>query len=564
MPNRKPGGGRGKLSATELAAIVESGPGLNAVVDADATFLYCSPSLAQALGTTDEALEKTSLTDATNPESAQSLATAVTRAAIDQSPSSLSARFKCDGETEWQAFDVLVRPFDRRSGDHVAAVHLREVGAIPEPSTQGLGITTEWLGRAALTERLERSIVRSRRAEGYEFALLLVDLDGFKLINDSLGRVRGDEFLRAVARRLYRTVRPGDYVVQLSGDEFAVVVDNLPSPDMATDVARRVQASLREVIQLGEEKLVATAGIGIALSRTGYEEAEVALRDAGTALSRAKAHGPGALGIFDQEMRERALARMHLERDLRQAIERDEFMLYFQPEVSLETGKLVAFEALIRWQHPERGLVSPGEFIPLAEQTRLIVPISEWVFPEACRQAAEWQKRFGFDPAISVSVNVAPILFTESLVEVLLGSLEQSGLPASSLVVEITETLLLRDFEGVIAILNELQEHGIRIHLDDFGTGFSSLSYLSQLPADAVKIDRSFVSRMVEDMRSELMVGAIIDLAHRLEKSVIAEGVETEAQAEHLRSLGCELGQGYYFGRPMGKDAGTEWLAART
>ncbi len=564
MPNRKPGGGRGKLSATELAAIVESGPGLNAVVDADATFLYCSPSLAQTLGTTDEALEKTSLTDATNPESASSLATAVTRAAIDQSPSSLSARFKCDGETEWQAFDVLVRPFDRRSGDHVAAVHLREVGATPEPSTQGLGITTEWLGRAALTERLEHSIVRSRRAEGYEFALLLVDLDGFKLINDSLGRVRGDEFLRAVARRLYRTVRPGDYVVQLSGDEFAVVVDNLPSPDTATDVARRVQASLREVIQLGDEKLVATAGIGIALSRTGYEDAEVALRDAGTALSRAKAHGPDALGIFDQEMRERALARMHLERDLRQAIERDEFILYFQPEVSLDTGKLVAFEALIRWQHPERGLVSPGEFIPLAEETRLIVPISEWVFPEACRQAAEWQKRFGFDPAIAISVNVAPILFTESLIDVLLGSLERSGLPATSLVVEITETLLLRDFEGVITILNELQEHGIRIHLDDFGTGFSSLSYLSQLPADAVKIDRSFISRMVGDMRSELMVGAIIDLAHRLEKSVIAEGVETEAQAEHLRSLGCELGQGYYFGRPMGKDAGTEWLAARS
>ena len=384
-----------------MAAIVESGPGLNAVVDASAAFLYCSPSLAQALGTTDEALEKTSLTDAINPEATRGLATAVTRAAIDQSPSSFSARFKCNGETEWQAFDVLVRPFDRRSGDHVAAVHLREVGATPETPAQGLGVATEWLGRAALIERLERSIVRSRRTEGYEFALLLVDLDGFKLINDSLGRERGDEFLRAVARRLYRTVRPGDYVLQLSGDEFAIVVDNLPSPDTATDVARRVQASLREVIQLGDEQFVATAGIGIALSRTGYSDAEIALRDAGTALTRAKANGPDALGIFDQEMRERAIERMHLERDLRQAIDRDEFTLHFQPELSLETGQLVGFEALIRWQHPERGLVSPGDFIPLAEQTRLIVPISEWVFPEACRQASEWQKRFGFDPAIS-------------------------------------------------------------------------------------------------------------------------------------------------------------------
>jgi diguanylate cyclase (GGDEF)-like protein/PAS domain S-box-containing protein len=409
--------------------------------------------------------------------------------------------------------------------------------------------------RTAFIDRLERSIARAQHRSDYIFAVLFLDVDRFKLVNDSLGHMSGDQLLISLARRLSGILRPGDMVAHIGGDEFAVLADHIAKPDDATQIASRIQRGLQTPFSLAGQEVFATTSIGIAMSTSGYERPEEVLRDADAAMYRAKAQGSGRYELFDKGMHARALARLKLETDLRRAIERNELLLHYQPVVSLSSGKITGFEALARWQHPERGLVGPLEFIPVAEETGLIVPIGAWVVGEACRQARRWQERFPRTP-LSVSMNLTSTHFTET--EVMRGieqALQETGLDGHHLMIEITESVMMKEIDSVIAILLALKSLDIELHIDDFGTGYSSLSYLHRLPTDALKIDRSFVSRMGKGKSDIAIVRTIVEMAHNLGRHVIAEGIETPEQLERLRALGCEFGQGYHFSRPLEEQA---------
>ena len=403
--------------------------------------------------------------------------------------------------------------------------------------------------RKAFLDRLFRSLRRAQRG-AYEFAVLFLDLDRFKLINDSLGHVVGDQLLIALAARLNECLRPGDLVAHLGGDEFGILVDHIQSPVDASHVAERVQASVSAPFKAGSQEVFTSASIGIAFSASGYERPEDLLRDADTAMYRAKSLGSGRTQIFDREMHARALARLTLETDLRRALERGEFRLHYQPIVSLATGRISGFEALVRWSHPTRGLLLPAEFLSVAEETGIVVPMTSWVLKEACSQLQSWQ-RFPGAAAFSISVNLAsPDVAQPEMVEAVWEALARSGLEARRLRLEITESTIMKDLEAVIPLLVALKELGIGIHIDDFGTGYSSLSYLHRLPTDALKVDRSFVGRS-ESPTDAAIVRTIVELAHNLNRQVIAEGIETPDQLALLRSLRCEYGQGFHFAAPL-------------
>jgi diguanylate cyclase (GGDEF)-like protein len=521
------------------------------IADALGRILYSSRALAASLGHARGGFRARALAQLVHADDSGRLEAALVSSLGGQASAAEVRLLRRDGS--YRAFAVDALPLRRK---RAAAVALLRFSAAGRVAAVGLP------DRAAFVERLQRSLRRIRLSPGHYLAVLLLDLDDFTLVNDSLGRAKGDELLSAVAMRVSESLRPGDEVAYVGADEFAILVDNVPDENAVAQVAERVQAALRRPFQIGGEEVFASAGIGIAFSSTAYETAEDALRDAGTALGRAKRIGPGRLEMFDPQMRDRAVARLRLETDLRRALEREEFRVHYQPVVSLSTGAPVGVEALVRWQHPERGLVPPGEFIPAAEETQLIVPICGWVLREGCRQIRDWQERLG-QPSLSLSMNLTPPHFVEAAVaETVREALESSGLRGESLVVEITESVLMTDFEAVIEVLHVLKRRGVSVHLDDFGTGYSSLSYLSRLPADALKIDRSFVSRMLEEPDVEVMVRAIIELAHNLGKGVVAEGIETVEQAQRLRALGCELAQGYHFARPMAAAGVEQWFAS--
>ena len=413
-------------------------------------------------------------------------------------------------------------------------------------------------GRATFVRRLERTVQRALADERLLYAVLLVEIDELALSGDSSGRAGAEALLPAVGRRLQGCVRPGDAVGHLEAGRFAILVERLASGESALALATRVQASLLAPFRVPAGEVFARAAAGMALSTSGYALAEDVLRDAGIALARAKEHGAGGLEVFDTAMRERAQSRLRLEAELRRGLEHGEFVLHYQPIVDAATGAPYGFEALLRWQHPLRGLVMPAQFIRVAEDTGLIVPIADGVFPEACEAVRAWRER---RPALSLSMNFTATHFHDaSVVDSVLRALERSGLPPQALVVEITETALVTDFATVAAALGELRDHGVRVHLDDFGTGYSSLSYLHNLPIDAIKIDRSFVSRLETAPSAAALVKAVLDLAASLGKRVIAEGVENEAQAARLRALGCPLLQGFLFSPALPRADAGRWL----
>jgi diguanylate cyclase (GGDEF)-like protein/PAS domain S-box-containing protein len=418
--------------------------------------------------------------------------------------------------------------------------------------------------RALFMDHLNLAIARSKRHEDHLFAVLYLDLDRFKVINDSLGHMIGDLLLVEIARRLGGCLRPGDTVARLGGDEFTVLVDDIKDESEAIYVAERIKKELTKSFNLSGREVFTTLSIGIAPSSTGYDRAEDILRDADTAMYRAKSLGKARHEIFDKAMHARAINLLQLETDLRKAIEHQEFFIQYQPIVDLDNFSLRGFEALVRWRHPERGFISPIDFIPVAEETGMIIQIGEWVLREACRQIQRWQVVFPSDPPLFISVNLSGKQFTQAdLIHEVAYILSETRIDPHSLKLEITESMVMENIEAATEMLNELRALGVQLSIDDFGTGYSSLSYLHRFPIDTLKIDRSFVTQMSENNENAEIVRTIVMLAQNLGMDVVAEGVETNEQLALLRKLGCENGQGYFFSKPLDV-AGAEKIIADT
>jgi diguanylate cyclase (GGDEF)-like protein len=405
--------------------------------------------------------------------------------------------------------------------------------------------------RALFIERVDQAIARRARIGG-RLAVLFLDLDGFKLVNDGLGHAAGDQLLAAVGDRLRRTLRAADTVARLGGDEFAVLLEDIRDDEQPLRAAERVAEALRAPLRLAARLVQIRSSIGVVVDAGEAASADELLRNADVAMYRAKANGRGRHAVFEPAMHAAQLGKLELEGELRVAIERGEFGLRYQPIVDLASGRLAALEALLRWHHPARGLMSPLDFVPLAEETGQIVPIGAWVLREACRQLASWRREGVVGGGIHISVNLSTRQLQD---DAFLGEVEaaliDTGLTPDALVLEITESVMLVDDSDAVGVLQTLRRHGVHVALDDFGTGYSSLGYLKSLPADGIKIDRSFIDGLGVEKEKGAIVEAAITFAHALDLTVTAEGIESDEQLAQLVALGCDLGQGFRFSAPL-------------
>jgi diguanylate cyclase (GGDEF)-like protein len=416
--------------------------------------------------------------------------------------------------------------------------------------------------RAGFSRRLREALAGDHEP-GAAPALLLLDLDDFKTINDSLGHSCGDEVLRVVAERLRGCLGPGDLAARLGGDEFAVLVPGVADEAEAVAVGERLAAILRTPVTVAGRELLARASVGVRLARHGDEDPERLLRDADMAMYAAKTAGRAGVRVFDAAMHTRAMQRLDFEAALRRAVIRQQFTVRYQPVVELTGGRLAGLEALVRWDHPDRGLVMPGEFVSLAEDTGLIVPIGRWVLHAACQAARDWQRRFPLQPHPFLSVNLSVRQLQQpDLLEDVAGALEASGLDPGELMLEITESVLATDHDATLDRLGGLRALGVQLAIDDFGTGYSALAYLRTLPVDTLKLAKPFVDGLLLGAEEAALTRAILRIADLLGLGVIAEGIEQEAQALELDRLGCPLGQGFYFARPLDQFAVEALLVA--
>jgi diguanylate cyclase (GGDEF)-like protein/PAS domain S-box-containing protein len=402
--------------------------------------------------------------------------------------------------------------------------------------------------RAALINQLEEAIAKTQLNSSYLFAVLFLDLDDFKAINDRLGHIAGDHLLIEIARRLELCLRPSDRVARLGGDEFVIYLDNIHGINDATQIAERIQNALAAPILWDNQQIFSTTSIGIAIGKDTYSQPDQLLRDADSAMYAAKKQGRGCYEVFDTDISACILPKFRLELELKQALERQEFILHYQPIIDLRSQKIIGFEALLRWCHPDRGLIQPAEFIPLAEETGLIIPIGAWALAEACTQLKTWQRDMPSDIPLSMSVNVSSLQLNHGgFLTMVEQTLAATGLNARHLTLEITESVMMEESTTLVALMQQLRAKGIQLSLDDFGTGYSSLSALQRFPISALKLDQSFTRRLGSDPKSLEIVRTIMNLAQTMEMTVIAEGIETLSQQGHLQDLDCIQGQGFLF-----------------
>jgi diguanylate cyclase (GGDEF)-like protein/PAS domain S-box-containing protein len=444
----------------------------------------------------------------------------------------------------------------------------RIAGSLTDLSRRGAfyDVLTSLPNRALFMDRLERAVKRGKRHKDYLFAVLFLDLDGFKVINDSLGHLIGDQLLIEVAHRLETCLRGADTVARLGGDEFTILLEDIQQTADVTHVATRIHQSLALPYLLSGYEVFITASIGIVFSSTSYDQPKDLLRNADAAMYQAKHLGRGRFEIFDVTMHSSLMERLKLEIDLRRAVERQELQVHYQPIVSLLTGRIVGFEALARWLHPDLGLILPGDFIPIAEETGLIMPIGQWVLQIACRQIKIWQGQCSQDlqaglPPLSIHVNLSGKQFLQSdLVTQISQTLKDTGLDSACLKLEITEGTMMEDAKSPAETLTQLKTLGVQLQIDDFGTGYSSLSRLHRFPIDSLKIDRSFITGLGTDDENLEIVSTIVSLAHNLGMDVVAEGVETSEQLTYLKQLKCDYGQGHFLAHPLNAEEITELL----
>jgi diguanylate cyclase (GGDEF)-like protein len=457
--------------------------------------------------------------------------------------------------------NAILQKINRELEDEIKRRERMEQQSIHEALHDAL---TGLPNRTLFMERLEKALQMTKRYEDYLFAILFIDLDRFKVINDSLGHQIGDRLLIEFARKLRAMIRTNDTSARLSGDEFVILLEPIAGIDDAIRIAQRIANELNLPMSFDGREVFTNASIGVALSSPEYDRGSEMLRDADIAMYRAKELGKGRYQVFNRVMHARAIERIHLENDLRQALDRQELLVYYQPIISAITGKLKGFEALLRWQHPIRGLVSPVEFIPIAEETGLIVPIGEWLLRSVCRQIELWQVQMSMTMPLQVSVNLSGRQLKEANFLAKIDSiLLDFGLKGENLLLELTESMLMDDIEELIVILGQLRKKGIQLSIDDFGTGYSSLSYLHRLPANYLKIDRSFVKDICSNSESLKITELVVTLASSLNMKAIAEGVETQEQLNCLRSLHCEYIQGYFFSPPVPSNEAISFIPTR-
>ncbi|HEV7395354.1 MAG TPA: EAL domain-containing protein [Pyrinomonadaceae bacterium] len=554
--------GRLKESEERYRLLVELSPEA-IIVQSDGCIVYANPAAATLVGAPDvEALVGRPVADFVDPDYRDNFNARENHLRENQESDLRAEKFvRLDGQTR----DVeVVMAAVIYGGKAATQIQTRDITERRRAEEQLLhdafhDSLTKLPNRALFIDHLKLAVNHCRRRKTYLFAVLFIDLDRFKVINDSLGHMVGDEVLIACARRLESCLREGDTIARLGGDEFTILLDGIKDHRDAHRVAERVQEVLSDPFVFAGRELFVTASVGIKYSGDNSQPEEL-LRDADTAMYSAKTLGKAQYQIFDTKMHTRAMTQLQIESDLRRAVDRAEFCVNYQPIVSLESGRITGFEALVRWQHPERGRIFPTEFISVAEETGLIMQIDLFVLRQACSQMRKWHDVLPITRRMKVSVNLSCKQFMQPMiVGQVLGILQETGLDPSSLKLEITESVMMEKGDHTMNVLEQFCQAGIELSLDDFGTGYSSLSYIHRFPVSTLKIDQSFIKRIGGDHNGEI-VRAVVTLARNLGMEVVAEGIETAVQLDQLKALNCEQGQGYYFSTPVDAEVATELI----
>ena len=528
-----------------------------ALVTAEGRFIQANKAFCDMLGRPNPELLSTNIGELVNPEDLANLRALVDRlVAGDLASIQTELRgIHRDGSDVWMSLNIsLARDWEFRT--HNLIVQAQDVSARRRAEAELYHNAyhdnlTQLSNRTHFNEQLARAIARVQRHPEHRFAVMYLDFDRFKMVNDSLGHKAGDELLVNLARRLQSVLRPTDLIARLGGDEFAILLEDMARERDAVDLAERIQRELTRPFQLGDLEVTVSAAIGITFSSIGYQSAEQIIRDADIAMYKAKGRGKGQYALFDTSLHDHVASQLKLEGELRRALGLGQIYLHYQAIYGLRDSRLIGFEALVRWHHPDRGHLEPATFIPTAEETGLIVPLGNWVLTEACRQLKAWKEAHG-STGLRMSVNVSSLQLTHpEFVSRVREALLQARLTPAELTLEVTESVLMDGIENAVSTLNELRHLGVTLSIDDFGTGYSSLNYLATLPIDALKVDRSFIERMGLAGDGNEIVKAIFRLGAALSKQVFAEGIETSDQLVQLRALGCEFGQGYLLSRPV-------------